>query len=241
MTSRSGDSLTGFLAERRARILARIEEACARVGRDPAEVTLFAVSKTVDVPTVIAAMEAGYTCFAENRPQELVRKLAGLEAAGVPAPRFDMVGNLQKNKVNQVLGRVACIQSVSSEHLAEAISSRAAERGILQPVLLEVNVSGEASKAGFSPSEALEATARIAALPGIEVRGLMTMAPAGQPELDRQTFKGLAGLRATLENECGVALSELSCGMSDDFCMAVEEGSTIVRLGRVVFDPDYRL
>lgn len=228
-----------FLTKRRESILARISDACARVGRDPADVTVFAVSKTVDVDGVVAAMEAGYTCFAENRPQELVRKLAALEEAGIPAPRFDMIGNLQKNKVNAVLGRAVRIQSVSSVHLAEAISQRAVAKGCVVPVLFEVNVSGEATKSGFAPQELAQWSEHLMDLEGIDPQGLMTMAPAHEPAEDRDTFKGLKGLRDSLVTETGLALPQLSCGMSDDFEIAVEEGSTIVRLGRVVFDPAY--
>lgn len=228
-----------FLARRRAEIEARITAACERVGRDPSDVQVFAVSKTVGPDEVVSAMDAGYTCFAENRPQELVRKLSALEAAGVDVPRFDMIGNLQKNKVNAVLGRATVIQSVSSVHLAEAVSRRAAERGMVARVLLEVNVSGEETKSGFAPAELAQWAEHIADLPGIEPEGLMTMAPAHEPAEDRETFKGLRELRDSLETETGLVLSVLSCGMSDDFEIAVEEGSTLVRLGRVVFDPDY--
>lgn len=228
-----------FLARRRAEIEARIAAACERVGRDASDVQVFAVSKTVGPEEVVSAMDAGYTCFAENRPQELVRKIGALEEAGVDVPRFDMIGNLQKNKVNAVLGRATVIQSVSSVHLAEAVSRRAAERGIVARVLLEVNVSGEETKSGFAPAELAQWAEHIADLPGIEPEGLMTMAPAHEPVEDRETFKGLRELRDSLETETGLVLPVLSCGMSDDFEIAVEEGSTLVRLGRVVFDPDY--
>ncbi|MEY8436741.1 YggS family pyridoxal phosphate-dependent enzyme [Atopobiaceae bacterium 24-176] len=228
-----------FLAERKKQILSRIDAACARVGRDPEDVQVFAVSKTVGPDEVVSAMAAGYTCFAENRPQELVRKLDALKEAGVDAPRFDMIGNLQKNKVNAVLGRARLIQSVSSVHLADAISRRAQERGIVAKVLFEVNVSGEATKSGFAPDELAQWSEHLADLPGIEACGLMTMAPAHEPAEDRATFKGLRELRDSLETETGLVLPVLSCGMSDDFEIAVEEGSTLVRLGRVVFDPDY--
>ena len=137
-----------FVAERRELILGRIAAAATRAGRDPAEVTLEAVSKTVDVPQVVHAIHAGYRVFGENRPQELSRKLEGLGRLGLADEvRFDMIGNLQTNKINQVLGHVGLIHSISSPHLAEAVSKRALVRGESERVLLEVNVSGEIGRA----------------------------------------------------------------------------------------------
>ncbi len=241
------------LDERRGEILARMDAALARSGRAPGDARLMAVSKTVDVAAVAAAAHAGYRLFGENRPQELVRKLDGLaeacRAEGVDADglRFDMIGNLQTNKINAVIGRAALIHSVSSERLARAVSSRA-ERALgegaiaaAQPVLLEVNVSGEESKSGFAPADLLERIGELAALPGIDVRGLMTMAPQGDPSAARAAFSGLRELRDRLEEAADVRLRELSMGMSEDFEVALEEGSTLVRLGRVVFDPAFSL
>ena len=234
-------SYEAFVRERRARILDRVRAACARSGRDVSEVMVEAVSKTVDVDAVVAAMRAGYEAFGENRPQELVRKLDALAAAGVVAPRFDMIGNLQVNKVNHVLGRARLIHSVSSAHLAEAISKRAERAGGRASVLIECNVSGEASKSGLSPDEARAEAEGVCALPGISVEGLMTMAPAHDPDAARATFSGLRELAEDLRVRTGLALPTLSCGMSDDFEIAVEEGSTLVRLGRIVYSKDYAL
>ena len=230
-----------FLCERRAHILERVRAACERAGRDASEVAVEAVSKTVGTPEVIAAMHAGYDAFGENRPQELVKKLDELSGAGAPLPRFDMIGNLQTNKVNQVLGRAALIHSFSLEHFAESFSSRALRAGAPARVLLECNVSGEATKGGFSPDELRGAMGRIVGLEGIEVEGLMTMAPARDPAAARETFRGLAGLAEELRCIHGLELSVLSCGMSDDYEIAIEEGSTLVRLGRIVFSPSYGL
>ncbi|MBM6774954.1 YggS family pyridoxal phosphate-dependent enzyme [Olsenella profusa] len=231
-----------FLRARREEITDRIGAACRRAGRDPGEVQAIAVSKTVGTEEVLLAWRAGWRAFGENRPQELVRKaeaLCGLpEMVGV---RFDMIGNLQKNKINQVIGRAALIHSVSSEHLAEAVSTRCEARGLVADVLLEVNVSGEASKSGFSPDELRAAAETVAALPGISVRGLMTMAPAHDADAARRTFSGLRELACELRGRTGLALGTLSCGMSDDFEIAVEEGSTLVRLGRCVFSQGYAL
>lgn len=232
---------TQFLAERRAQLVSRIEAACERAGRSAGEVTLAAVSKTVDTPSVFAAMEAGYTTFAENRPQELIRKLEAFKALGIEPPRFDMIGNLQKNKINAVLGRTNLIQSISSERLATDVSLRAERAGVRPQVLLECNISGEATKSGFAPSEVQAAADALVALPGIEIVGLMCMAPANNPDAARASFSGLRELAEDIRTRTGLALPTLSCGMSDDFEIAVEEGSTLVRLGRVVFSEDYAL
>lgn len=231
---------------RRAEILDRVHAALAAAGRPDDAAQVMGVSKTVGVDEVVAAIHAGYRLFGENRPQELCRKLDGLAAIeGLPPVRFDMIGNLQKNKVNTVLGRAELIHSIGSLHLAEAVSSRVERRvadGGLparQPVLLEVNVSGEASKSGFSPDVLRASFDELRALCGIDIRGLMTMAPQGDKTVARSCFAGLRELRDELAAASGLALPELSCGMSEDFEAALEEGSTIVRLGRVVFDPSF--
>ncbi len=242
MTQEEREAYLSFLRERREAVLSRASAACARSGRRLEDIDVIAVSKTVGVDEVVLAWQAGYRAFGENRPQELKRKLEGIaqheEMAGV---RFDMIGNLQVNKINQVLGNVALIHSVSSEHLAQAISKRAFARDLRAPVLLEVNVSGEESKSGFSPEGARRAFEGILALPGLDVRGLMTMAPRGDASRARSTFSGLRELRDDLRSCFGVPLDVLSCGMSDDFQIAIEEGSTLVRLGRTVFDQGYVL
>ena len=236
------------VAARREEIVARMEAALDRAGRPHDAARLIAVSKTVGVEEVVAAVHAGYRDFAENRPQELVRKLDGLAAyPGLPALRFDMIGNLQKNKINVVIGRAALIHSIESLHLAEAVSSRVERRmaaGQLagpQPVLIEVNVSGEASKSGFAPDELRASFDRLQGLCGISLQGLMTMAPQGNKDVARACFSDLRELRDELACTSGLELSELSCGMSEDFEPALEEGSTMVRLGRVVFDPSFEV
>lgn len=230
-----------FLSARRAELLSRIEAAAKRSGRSAGEVTLAAVSKTVDTPAVFAAMEAGYITFAENRPQELARKLEAFKALSLEAPRFDMIGNLQKNKINAVLGRANLIQSISSERLANDVSVRAERANLCPSVLLECNISGESTKSGFAISEVQEAMERLVSLKGIKIEGLMTMAPAHDADAARKTFSGLRELAQDLRVRSGLELNTLSCGMSDDFEIAVEEGSTLVRLGRVVFSEDYDL
>ena len=240
MVSEDSEDYGRFLVERREVILERISEAAVRAGRNPEDVLLLAVSKTVGPDEVALAWRAGYRAFGENRPQELTRKLTALatvpEMAGA---RFDMIGNLQKNKINQVVGCVTLIHSISSAHLAEAVSKRSVTHGVTSDVLLEINVSGEETKSGFSPAEVTEALDGIVALPGIRLRGLMSMAPAHDADEARRTFSGLRSLAEDLRVRTGLPLEELSCGMSDDYPIAVEEGSTIVRLGRTVFDPNY--
>ena len=240
--SERNESYARFLETRRREICDMIGAAAARAGRDAAGVSAIAVSKTVGFDEVLLARRAGWDAFGENRPQELVRKLEAAAASPEMAgARFDMIGNLQKNKINQVIGRVRLIHSISSEHLAEAVSTRCEARGIVADVLLEANVSGEASKSGFSPDDLRAAAEGVLALPGIRVLGLMTMAPAGDADAARRTFSGLRELASELRDRTGLPLPELSCGMSDDFEIAVEEGSTLVRLGRCVFDQGYAL
>ena len=230
------DNYLDLMRARREQILERFYAALDRAGRPHDAARLIAVSKTVGVDETVAAIQAGYRHFAENRPQELVRKLTGLaEHPELPEVRFDMIGNLQTNKINAVLGSAELIHSVGSLHLAQAISSRAVrkiEAGELagpQRVLIEVNVSGEESKGGFSPDEIRAASGE-----------LMTMAPRGNKDVARRTFAGLRELRDELEAaHPDLNLPELSCGMSEDFESALEEGSTLVRLGRVVFSPEF--
>lgn len=236
------DAYQAFLADRRLAIRECAAEAAARAGRDASDVAMLAVSKSVEPEATLLAWRAGWRAFAENRPQELARKLEFAEGtpemAGV---RFDAIGNLQKNKINQVIGRVELLHSVSSLELAEAVSKRCCARGIVQPALVEVNVLGEQSKSGFSPQEAREAAEALAALPGIRLEGLMAMAPRDDADAARRTFSGARELAGELRGRTGLALDVLSCGMSDDFTIAIEEGSTLVRLGRVAFDPAYEL
>lgn len=230
-----------FLAERRARLMERIGQAAARAGRDASGITLLAVSKTVGDREVELAYKAGYRVFGENRPQELKRKVAAVRLNEKLANvRFDMIGNLQKNKINQVLGNAELVHSVSSVHLAEAIARRAASQGCVVRCLLEVNVSGEESKSGLSVADARPAADEIMGMEGIALEGLMTMAPANDLDAARRTFGGLRDLCDELRALTGLGLPVLSCGMSGDFEVAIEEGSTLVRLGRIVFDPTFK-
>lgn len=242
MSEQEAAQYAEFLKERRQEILQRISDAAQRAGRDPNEIGMLAVSKTVGPDEVYLAWQAGYRAFAENRPQELRRKLDGVAThPGMAGVRFDMIGNLQKNKINMVLGNVTLIHSVRSTQLAEAISSRSVTHGVTTHFLMEVNVSGEESKSGYTPDEARADAQKVAQLPNMELEGLMTMAPKNDPEVARRTFSGLRELAEELRASTGRPLPVLSCGMSDDFQIAVEEGSTLVRLGRTVFDRNYNL
>lgn len=233
-----------FLEERRRQVLAKVARAAERAGRDPERVEVVAVSKTVDVEQVAAAYAAGWRAFGENRPQELERKATALaQDPQMSRAALHMIGNLQENKINHVLGCApALIHSIASEKLAGAVSRRAQARGVHVAVLLEVNVTGERTKSGMTPDELRECAARVCALPGIDVRGLMTMAPRADPEAARAAFGGLRELKLELSDaspEVAVHMSELSMGMSDDFEEGVRQGATIIRLGRIVFDPGY--
>jgi hypothetical protein len=206
-------------------VRARIAAACERAGRAPEDVTLIAVSKTFGADALAAAFAAGQRDFGENRVQEALPKIEAIAARGLEA-RWHLVGHLQSNKAKAAAGRFAVIHSVDSIRLAQELSRRAHRTA----VLLEVNVAQEESKFGFAPEEVAPALSSIANLPHLEVRGLMTVAPdAGDPEAVRPVFRKLRELRDAL------GLHELSMGMSNDYEVAIEEGATMVRVGRAVF------
>ena len=222
------------IAERVRSVRNRISDAADVAGRDPAEVTLVAVSKTVGVAEVEQAIAAGMLDFGENRAQELVGKQALF-----PDARWHFIGTLQTNKVRQVVGRAHLIHSVDSLHLLEVVDRHAREAGVVQRVLLQADVSGEATKHGMA-FDALEECVHAARdLPGVRVCGLMTMAPLERPESVRWVFRECAVWFGRLKSlRCPNAeLTDLSMGMTNDFGVAVEEGATIVRVGRAIFAP----
>jgi PLP dependent protein len=220
------------IAERYRKVLREVADAADVAGRDPAEVTVVAVTKTVGVSEVRQAIAAGVHDFGENRAQEFTGK-QGL----FPDERWHFIGTLQSNKVKQVVGRAELIHSVDSFSLLKAVDARALEAGVVQPVLLQVDISHEASKHGMSFEEAEESVRAACELPGVLVRGLMTMAPLGRPESARWVFRECADWMGRLQSmHCdAVELTELSMGMSNDFRVAIEEGATIVRVGRAIF------
>ena len=228
--------------QRRSGILARLERACRQADRDPASVRLLAASKTRTPDDVREALQAGHRLFGENRAQELRDKSAAL-VGHRPVPEWHFIGPLQRNKVRYVVGTASLVHAVDSIRLAEAISKRAAllaSRGELsKPVgaLIEVNIGDEPSKAGVPASEALALAASVDALEGVEVRGLMCIPPAGsRPEDAAPYFAAMRELAATGRAR-GLALTELSMGMSGDFEVAVRFGATIVRVGTALFGP----
>jgi len=216
------------------RILTEITEACTRVGRDPSLVKLVAVSKTVGHSEVATAISAGIRSFGENRVDQLREKQEAF-----PNMHWHFVGSIQTNKIKELVGRAELIHSVSSERALIAIAKRAQALDITQKLLIEVNVSGEESKDGIFPGQLDELLDRATELEGIAVRGLMTMAPQGDARAARAAFRGLRELRDSFIASYGgagrIRLQELSMGMSEDFTLAVEEGATIVRIGRSIW------
>ena len=215
------------------RVLARIAEAAARSGREPADVTLVAVSKTVPAERLVAAVEAGLTTLGENRVQEAEAKVGA-----VPGATWHLVGPLQSNKVRRALEVFETIESVDSVELAERLDRLAGEvrPASRVPVLLQVNVDDDPSKAGFQPADLESAIGAILDLERLDVRGLMTIGRLVERAEDaRGTFVGLRALSATLRVDHPALGSELSMGMSEDYPIAVEEGATIVRVGRALF------
>jgi pyridoxal phosphate enzyme (YggS family) len=209
-----------------------VADAADIVGRAPSDVTIVAGTKTVGIEEIQQALAAGVTDFGENRVQEFLGKY-GL----FPEVHWHFIGSLQTNKVKDVVGRAWLIHSVDSFRLLEEIDKRATLAGMTQPVLLQVNVSGEASKHGFLATEVRDVLIEASKMSGVEVRGLMTMAPYARSEEVRWVFRELKELRDSLREMPlnGVELDELSMGMTNDFRVAVEEGSTIVRVGRALF------
>ena len=212
----------------------RIRAACSRAGRDRSEVSLICVTKTKPLEMLQEAYEAGQRDFGENKVQEICRKKPELPSD----IRWHMIGHLQRNKVRQLIGQTVMIHSVDSLRLAETISAEAQKAGISIPVLIEVNMAGEESKFGV-PKEEAEALIRAAApLEGIEISGLMTIAPYTEdPETNRPYFAGLRELAVDIGQKCidNVSMSVLSMGMTGDFEVAIEEGATHIRVGTGIF------
>ena len=224
---------TAKLAEARAGVLDRIAEACARRGRDPADVRLVAVSKTVPAERLRAAVAVGLTILGENRVQEALAKVDA-----VPGAIWHLVGPLQSNKARRAVEAFGEIQSVDSVGLAERLSRLSGELrpGRPLPVLLQVNVDDDPAKAGFEPAELEAALPAILDLPDLSVDGLMTIGRlVASAEQARPTFVALRALHARLREAFPALGPELSMGMSDDYPVAVEEGATIVRVGRALF------
>jgi pyridoxal phosphate enzyme (YggS family) len=214
-----------------------IRAACDRCDRESNSVTLLAVTKSQPPEMVRAAADLGLTLFGENKVQEAKAKIPLCPSR----LRWHFIGHLQSNKCRDTIGLFDMIQSVDSLPLAQEISKRAEQAARTLPVLLEVNVAGEASKFGYPPERLLAELKAIGALPRIEIHGLMAVPPwSAEPEKSRPHFRRLRELKLECERVLGIPLPHLSMGMSGDFEVAIEEGATMVRIGTALFGPRSR-
>lgn len=222
------------LIERIRQVRLQVEEAAARSGRNADAVTIIAVSKTIPAERVALAYQMGLKVFGENRVQEAREKIAALP---YPLIRWHLIGHLQTNKVARAVELFHLIHSVDSARLAEALERSAAARQKAQPVLLQVNVAGEATKEGVSIAELPALAEAVLNQPHLHVQGLMTIAPyTEQPEAVRPVFRRLRQVRDELRERFPQGnWAELSMGMSGDYLVAIEEGATMVRIGRAIF------
>ena len=211
-----------------------IIKACERSGRNPDDVTLLAVSKKKSKDDILEAYNTGHRIFAENYVQELT-----LKADSLPNDiEWHMIGHLQRNKVKYVAGRVKMIHSVDSLRLAEEIDAFSQKKGIITEILAEVNVAGEENKFGFSMEEAEEFAVKVSELPAVKLSGLMTSAPfVTDPEENREIFRQLRNLSVDINKKSidNIMMKYLSMGMTGDYIVAVEEGSTHIRVGTAIF------
>ena len=206
---------------------ARLADVCRAAGRDPAEVTLMAVSKRHPAEAIRVAWEAGQRVFGENYVQELVEKAEAL--SGLEGLRFHLIGHLQRNKVRAVVRAGAYVDTVDSLRLLDTLGDECARQGLVLPICLQVNVAGESQKSGCHPSELSELVAAARACESLRLDGLMTVPPADDPESARPHFRALVQLAAAY------TLPVRSMGMSADLEVAVQEGSTCVRVGTAIF------
>jgi len=216
-----------------SRLQARAAAAAERSGRRPGEITILPVSKTFSAHVVREAYDAGLRMFGENYIQEALAKMAELPAD----IEWHLVGHLQSNKARHAAGRFSLIHSLDSIHLAQELDKQAAKHGVRQRVLLQVNIADEETKSGLEPPAVLDAAAEISELEHLEMRGLMTIGPLeAKPEDVRWVFRELRSLRDKVQAQLpGLQLGELSMGMTGDFEVAIEEGATLIRVGRAIF------
>ncbi|MCI9149958.1 MAG: YggS family pyridoxal phosphate-dependent enzyme [Lachnospiraceae bacterium] len=223
-----------MLRENLIQVQENINQACRKAGRDPSEVTLIAVSKTKPVSMLETVYEAGIREFGENKVQELTEKYELLPKD----IHWHMIGHLQRNKVKYIVDKACLIHSVDSLRLAEEISRMAQAKQVEADILVEVNIAGEESKFGMTAQQAISLVTEIAALPGIHVRGLMTIAPfVEDPEENRMYFRKMKELSVDInrKNIDNVGMDILSMGMTGDYMVAIEEGATMVRVGTGIF------
>lgn len=224
-----------MIAENVARIRAEMAEAAVKAGRDPAEILLCAATKMNDADRVREAVAAGVDCCGENRVQELTAKLADHAYDGVPV---HFIGHLQTNKVRQVVGRVALIQSVGRVELLECIDREAAKQGVIQDILLEINIGAEASKSGFTPEAVPEIAEKMEQFSNCRLRGLMAIPPISEKIGDNcRYFEKIHRISVdiTAKKYHNISMDILSMGMTDDFADAIACGSTMVRVGTAIF------
>jgi hypothetical protein len=232
-----GKTATAMIEANLAEVRAQITAAARQAGRKPDDITLVAVSKTQPMDAIVAAYAAGHRDFGENRLEELWAKVHDAQRHGLHDIRWHMIGTIQSRKTGDAIGPFALIHSVDRTKIAARLSRDAVAAGRVMDILLEINVSGEASKHGYTPATILAEADAVIALPGIQVRGLMTMAPfVDDPEAARPCFRELRSLRdrLTLQHP-GADWHHLSMGMSNDFIVAIAEGATLVRVGTAIF------
>jgi len=223
------------ITENVARIRAEMEAAAIAAGRDPKSILLCAATKMNDAAAVREAIAAGVDCCGENKVQELTAKLSENAYEGVPV---HFIGHLQTNKVRQVVGKVDLIQSVDSERLLAAIDKEAGKQGIVQNILLEVNIGSEESKSGFAPEEILPLLEKIGEFPNIRVKGLMAIPPISQKNGDNlKYFQKMYNISVDISAKKydNVMVDCMSMGMSDDYADAIRCGSTMIRIGTAIF------
>ena len=215
----------------------RVVTACQRVGRDPSEVTLVGVTKTVSPHDMVAAYEHGLKSFGENRVQEAIPKIEALAQKGL-APRWHLIGHLQTNKAKRAAELFDVIQSVDSVRLAEILQRHAEACGRMLEIFVQVNTSGEGTKSGVAPQEALQLIRDLAGFSHVRVTGLMTIGALDPDSAKtRLCFRLLRELGETVaaHHIANVSMRHLSMGMTDDFEIAIAEGSTMIRVGRALF------
>jgi PLP dependent protein len=220
------------IAANLASIERRINDACARAGRARDDVRLIAVSKTFGPDAITSAIECGVTDLGENRVQELREKFPDLRREA----RWHMIGHLQSNKAREAVHLFGVVHSVDRESLADKLDQAAKDQGKALDVLVQVNVGGEPQKSGVSEPGLETLVRHVAGLDGLRLRGLMTIPPIADESATRGYFAKMRRLRDSLRENLGLdSLAELSMGMTDDFEIAIEEGATMIRVGRAIF------